>query len=157
MGYPQQAYNQDINEPYPFKGQHVVVVGAGNSSVDICQDLAECGAASVTMIQRTAVVVTDRNKENLGYSAFMPPDVPVEVSDFKVASVSKGYICRMSLAPDALKWYWEVMNKEVAEKVEKGGFMLDKTKTQTVLWFERLGGESFDGQCRWCLAYLSFA
>ena len=33
----------------PFAGLHAVVVGAGNSSIDVCQDLTLHGAASVTM------------------------------------------------------------------------------------------------------------
>ncbi|KAK7055819.1 FAD/NAD-P-binding domain-containing protein [Favolaschia claudopus] len=40
-----------------FAGKRVMVVGAGNSSADICQDLAFHGASEVTMLQRSSTCV----------------------------------------------------------------------------------------------------
>ena len=40
-----------------WKGKHAVVVGAGTSAHDICQDLHAHGAAEVTMIQRAPSIV----------------------------------------------------------------------------------------------------
>lgn len=131
-----------FDEPSPFKGQRVVVVGAGNSSVDICQDLVEGGATSVTMVQRSPMAVSGRDKENERIGGAFPPDVPVEVCDFKLASVCRGYTCGLTTTKEALKQYWEVTHKDVIEKVEKGGFVVNKQKTQSALWFERLGGKS---------------
>jgi putative flavoprotein involved in K+ transport len=41
----------------PFKGRSIVVIGSNNSGFDICQDLWEQGASSVTMIQRTGSMI----------------------------------------------------------------------------------------------------
>ena len=40
-----------------FKNKRCVVVGAATSAHDICQDLWECGAKSVTMVQRSSSIV----------------------------------------------------------------------------------------------------
>ena len=40
-----------------FAGKNIVVIGSNNSGFDICQDLWEQGAGSVTMIQRTASMI----------------------------------------------------------------------------------------------------
>jgi len=45
----------------PFTGQRVLVVGAGNSGAEIATDLAEHGAASVTMSVRTPPAVVPRD------------------------------------------------------------------------------------------------
>jgi putative flavoprotein involved in K+ transport len=43
----------DYRRPAQFTGQRVAVVGAGSSALDICVDLAEAGAAEVTLSIRT--------------------------------------------------------------------------------------------------------
>ena len=41
----------------PFAGKRVVVVGAGNTAIDVCQDLVGVHAESVTMVQRSKTCV----------------------------------------------------------------------------------------------------
>ena len=48
-------------EPSPFAGKRVLVVGAGNSGSEIATDIAEHGAASVTVSIRTAPPVIGRD------------------------------------------------------------------------------------------------
>jgi putative flavoprotein involved in K+ transport len=54
----------------PHKGKRCIVVGGNSSAHDICADLWECGAASVTMIQRTPTTVV--RSETLMEVAFGP-------------------------------------------------------------------------------------
>ena len=125
----------------PFRGKKVVVIGAGNSSVDICQDLAEGGAASVTMIQRTPMCVAGRDVENVRISAAYSPDLPIDINDFKIAALPRGFICKMAESKPAIEEYFGKLHKDVVDKVQKGGFMVDFSRPQISLWLDRLGGE----------------
>lgn len=134
-------HGSQFKEPSPYKGKNVVVVGAGNSSVDICQDLAEGGAASVTMIQRSPMCVAGRDTENIRIGTAFSPDYPVEINDFKVASIPRIYLAKQMMTKEFLDDYWGVKHKDVVDKVEKGGFVVRKDKPQFVHLLERLGGE----------------
>ena len=104
-----------------FAGQRVVVIGAGNSAIDICQDLVVRGAANVTMVQRSATCVTARARVAAMQRAEYPPGVPVEVSDFKRASRPYGLMKRLGIANQQLFWDAE---KELFDKLRKGGLKL---------------------------------
>lgn len=70
-----------------FAKKNVVVIGAGNSSADICQDLYHCGAATVTMVQRSSTCVVSVSTTVHSLDHAWPDGVLVEVSDFKVTSL----------------------------------------------------------------------
>ncbi len=58
-----------------FAGKRVVVIGSNNSGFDICQDLWEQGAGSVTMIQRTGSMIVSSNSV-LKYGLFLFTEDP---------------------------------------------------------------------------------
>ena len=58
-----------------FAGKRVVVIGSNNSGFDICQDLWEQGAGSVTMIQRTGSMIVS-SKSVLEYGLFLFSEDP---------------------------------------------------------------------------------
>ncbi|KAI0677129.1 FAD/NAD-P-binding domain-containing protein [Trametes maxima] len=125
----------------PFVGKRVVVVGAGNSSIDICQNLALNGAASVTMIQRSPTCVLSREYvcEPLRKYTY-PEEVPVPISDFKWASFPLGLLRKLAIADQksALD-----ANRELHEKLRKGGIRLnmgDEGQGLYLLSQERLAG-----------------
>lgn len=130
------------NEPSPYIGKEVIVVGAGNTSIDICQDLAQAGAKSVTMIQRSSTCISAREVDNARIAKGFPPEVPVQVCDFKIASVPRGYVVRTSMEKEALRQYWEA-SKSTLDKLKKGGVNFNLEKPQVVLWLEKMGGEQF--------------
>jgi putative flavoprotein involved in K+ transport len=76
-----------------WKGKQCVVVGSGTSGHDICADLVEQGAESVTMIQRAATIVA--RSETLMDLAWGPlyseqalaRGITTEIADLTVASV----------------------------------------------------------------------
>ncbi|KAM5545582.1 hypothetical protein V8D89_000620 [Ganoderma adspersum] len=124
----------------PFAGQHAVVVGAGNSSIDVCQDLALRGAASVTMVQRSASCVMSRDFAWAFLQTLYPDDVPLEVSDFKVASA--GMALRKRLAIEGQAQVWEA-NRELHEKLRRGGVNVNLGPEGEGIYplvYERLGG-----------------
>ena len=104
-----------------FTGKRVVVIGAGNSSIDICQDLVFKGASSVTMVQRSATCVTARETVATIQRAEYPPGVPLDVCDFKWASWPFGLQKRLGIENEGLMWD---MERELHDKLRKGGLQL---------------------------------
>ena len=105
----------------PFAGLRVVIIGAGNSSIDVCEDLHFKGAASVTMVQRSATCVTARETTAAIQRAEYPPGVPLDVCDFKWASWPFGLQKRRGIANQ--EFFWE-LEKELYAKLRKGGLKL---------------------------------
>jgi putative flavoprotein involved in K+ transport len=54
-------HSSDYRNAEPFRGQDVLVVGTGNSGAEIASDLAEGGAASVSLAVRTPPHIVRRN------------------------------------------------------------------------------------------------
>ncbi|KAI1793657.1 dimethylaniline monooxygenase (N-oxide-forming) [Ganoderma leucocontextum] len=128
-----------------FAAQHAVVVGAGNSSIDICQDLALRNAASVTMVQRSASCVMSRDYACAFLQGLFPEDVPLEVSDFKLASVGLGLRKRLTIEAQAPVWE---AHRELHEKLRKAGVSVNLGPEGGGIYpspvFERLGGHWLD-------------
>ncbi|KIP12209.1 hypothetical protein PHLGIDRAFT_508046 [Phlebiopsis gigantea 11061_1 CR5-6] len=108
-------------KPAPFQGQHVVVVGAANTAVDICEDLARGGAASVTMVQRGATCVVSRESIRRTVMQLWPLHVPIGTSDFKAASMPLGLIREMNIENQERQWEDEA---ELHAKLRKAGVKL---------------------------------
>ncbi|KAI0663310.1 FAD/NAD-P-binding domain-containing protein [Cubamyces menziesii] len=128
----------------PYAGKKVVVVGAGNSSIDICQDLALNGAASVTMVQRSSTCVLTREYVCQFLRAAFPEDVPLPVSDFKWGALPVGLLRKLTIADQQLAWD---ANKELHEKLRKGGIELTmgpEGQGIYILSLERSGGYWLD-------------
>ena len=114
-------HSSQFRNAIPFRGKTVVVVGAGNSSIDICQDLAQGGAASVTMIQRSPVCVASRDIENIHIQSLFPLDVPIDAVDLKLASLPKGYITKMAMSePVTNSANWSISRSVAAERGNGG-------------------------------------
>ncbi|MFF5290188.1 flavin-containing monooxygenase [Paractinoplanes globisporus] len=62
-------HSAEYRNPEPFRGQNVLVVGPGNSGSEIASDLAEGGAASVSLAIRTPPHIVRR--ETAGWPAQM--------------------------------------------------------------------------------------
>ena len=127
----------------PFAGQHAVVVGAGNSSIDICQDLALRGAASVTMVQRSTTCIMSRDFVTAFIKSLYLEDVPLDISDFKVASAGMGV--RKQLAIEAQAFVLDA-HQELHEKLRGAGLSVDLGPEGGGVYplvYERLGGINF--------------
>ena len=96
----QGQYTHSANFPggSSFVGMRVVVVGAANSAIDVCQDLALAGAASITMIQRSATCVQDLAFLCNFFKQLWPEDELLEVSDLKVVALPLHFLERRTVA-----------------------------------------------------------
>lgn len=125
----------------PYKGKHVVVIGAGNTSIDICQDLCHYEAASVTVVQRSSSCVVDGENATKHINLMWPEGVPTEICDFKFASTSFGQLKKINQGIQDLMWEEE---KVLHAKLRKGGIQLNmgpEGAGQFLMVWERCGGE----------------
>ena len=124
-----------------FTGKKAVVVGAGNSSIDICQDLHHHKAKSVTMVQRSSTCVVTGDTVVKHMEDTWVPGKPVEIGDFRFASVPLGLQKKIMQGMTDLLWEEE---KVLHEKLKKGGVKLNmgpEGEGQFLLVFERGGGK----------------
>lgn len=125
----------------PFAGKRAVVVGAGNSSIDVCQDLFLRGAESVTMIQRSSTCVMGRDYIADVLRDSFPENVPMDVADMKWASYPFGLLKRLMIANQDMAWESQT---ELHDKLRKGGIRLNmgpEGQGLYLLVMERGGGE----------------
>lgn len=125
----------------PYKGKEVIVVGACNTSHDVCQDLVFRGAASVTMIQRSSTCVISDKVLAERFSHVFPEGVPVEISDFK-AALPFGLIREMMKEMQPIV---EQVDKEMHDGLRKAGFHLNAgpdESGQFPMVYGRGGGEN---------------
>ena len=128
----------------PFAGQRVIVVGSGNSSADICQDLVFRGAKSVTMVQRSpTVVVSDRFFFPFLGRAFSE-ERPTYYSDLAFAGMPLGALREVGKKVQSAA---EEFDKEMHEGLKKAGFALSSGPDGAgilSLYYDRGGGTCAD-------------
>lgn len=112
----------------PYAGKCCIVVGANSSAHDICADLWECGAASVTMIQRTpTTVVRSETLMEVGMSPLYSEEavargIDVDKADLIFASTP------FRLLPDAQRPLYAEMARRDAHllaRLNAAGFRTD--------------------------------
>ncbi|EIW83649.1 FAD/NAD(P)-binding domain-containing protein [Coniophora puteana RWD-64-598 SS2] len=64
-----------------YKGKKAVVIGAGNASADVCQDLVSKGAASTMLVQRTATLVHSLTANEARLTPLYPEDRNLDDAD----------------------------------------------------------------------------
>lgn len=132
----------------PFVGKRVIVVGAGNSGADICQDLVTQGAQSVTIVQRSSTCVVAKHPNYTNNLLKVWPDgVPVEVCDFKFQALPLLLRKRIAASQaDAIA----AAEKDLHDGLRKAGLhinMGDDGSGQFPMVFEKSGGFWIDVGC----------
>ncbi|KAF7372895.1 Dimethylaniline monooxygenase [Mycena sanguinolenta] len=127
----------------PFAGKRVVVVGAGNTSADLCQDLSFHGAESVTMVQRSAtVVVPIVLVENEIERCFR--DVKTDTADFLL--MAKPIPLMQHMAEQNETSLAEHL-KEFYQSLHGAGFKLVTNKGLMTVFYSAYGGYFYDVGC----------
>ncbi|KAJ7636748.1 FAD/NAD-P-binding domain-containing protein [Roridomyces roridus] len=127
----------------PYSGQRVIVVGAGNSAADICQDLVVHCAQSVTMVQRSSTCVISAQTVRRGTERTRPEGVPIEVSDFKGEATP--YLLRKRMLALQEEAAWEA-ERETHRGLREAGMKL--TMGPDGGGFYVLSRERFGGFCQ---------
>ncbi|KAH9946472.1 FAD/NAD-P-binding domain-containing protein [Amylocystis lapponica] len=124
----------------PYAGKRALVVGAGNTAADMCQDLAFRGAKSVTMLQRSTTCVVSSSTVRKAMMNAFPNGRPLEISDFKFFAVPISLQRRLAVAR---KEQLLEQEKFIHEPLTKAGLKLNwgvDGSGQHFLIFERAGG-----------------
>ncbi|KAJ7078780.1 FAD/NAD-P-binding domain-containing protein [Mycena epipterygia] len=131
----------------PFAGKNVVVVGAGNSSADICQDLVIQGARGVTMVQRSSTCVVACSSIRRVAEGIWPAYVPTPVADFK--SMATPFRLLKEVLSER-KEELRTQESHLHQMLTGAGLALNMGKDgsgQFPMFFERFGGYWLDVGC----------
>ena len=120
-----------------FAGKHAVVVGAGNSAIDICQDLVLKGAESVTMIQRSATCVLSRDFVNAFLRENFPESQSLAISDMKYAALPMPLLEKLMTAN---KQTIEDIHAEMYNDLRKAGLRLTLDGGPLGMYWDKGGG-----------------
>lgn len=123
-----------------YKGKRVIVVGAGNSSADICQDSCSHEAESVTMIQRSCTGIMKNDVIMKMTLTEYPESEPTEISDFKKISTPRTLLKEMLLE---IKDPFRELHQEIYDGLRSRGFKLPEYEPILTLtkFHESYGGE----------------
>ncbi|KAL3682456.1 hypothetical protein R1sor_000478 [Riccia sorocarpa] len=119
-----QCHSSQFKTGEEWAGKQCVVIGSNTSAHDICTDLWESGAASVTMVQRssTHVLKVGACVENMARDGYGEGGPPVDDCDLKFASLPYKIFPRFAIPA------MQQIAKEQApfyEGLTKAGFVLD--------------------------------
>ncbi|KAF7350586.1 Flavin-binding monooxygenase [Mycena sanguinolenta] len=124
-----------------YVGKRTLVVGAGNSAADICQDLAFHKAAEVTMLQRSTTCVESVKTTRRTLELLFPYDVPTDVADFK--SQAQPFLSIRAMARERTDQMW-ANEAETHKGLREAGMKLNMGTDGSgrySLIYERFGGE----------------
>ncbi|KAI0776125.1 FAD/NAD-P-binding domain-containing protein [Trametes elegans] len=133
-------HSEGYNGGGGLRGQRVVVVGAGNSAIDICQDAVLHRARAVTMVQRSPTCVLERAFVSGLLRGRWPDRWPIDVADFKGAAWPIGLQKKLAIASQDAVW---AAQRELHDKLRRGGVRLNmgpEGEGLYLLTLERLGG-----------------
>ncbi|KAJ6493410.1 FAD/NAD-P-binding domain-containing protein [Mycena sanguinolenta] len=122
-----------------YAGKRVLVVGAGNTSADVCQDLA-FHKAEVTMLQRSSTCIESVRTLTKMLNRIWPAHVPTDVSDFKANAMPFLLLRELGKARTEQMWADQA---EMHKGLREAGMDLNMGKDgsgQYVMYHERFGG-----------------
>ncbi|KAJ7221633.1 FAD/NAD-P-binding domain-containing protein [Mycena pura] len=131
-------HSSDYHGGRHFSGKRVVVVGAGNTAADICQDLTFHGAQSVTMVQRSKTWVASRDFLCTTLRCMYPPELDIEACDLMAMARPVALTRELEKRTAAQTLEQE---KDTHRGLREAGFNLSfPDKGIFVLWYEGHGG-----------------
>ncbi|KAK0549393.1 hypothetical protein OC846_004080 [Tilletia horrida] len=128
-----------------FTGKNVVVVGAGTSGHDMCQDLYEHGAASVTLVQRSSTCVVSLESVQAFHHHDDPVIASLSLADQDLLQQSVPTWVQKENAIRVNKQVMAGQDREILEGLTKVGFQLNAGPDGAGYWFHYLnrGGSHY--------------
>ncbi|KAJ7491155.1 FAD/NAD-P-binding domain-containing protein [Mycena latifolia] len=128
----------------PFAGQRVVVVGAGNTAADVCQDLTFHGARSVTMVQRSGTWVVSGSSARTLMERMYPDELEMDVCDLMAMARPLELMRRFDKEMEA-----QVMTQEIETHrgLREAGLNIVSGKSFLLLFYEKHSGFWLDVGC----------
>jgi putative flavoprotein involved in K+ transport len=111
----------------PFRGKNCVVVGASNSAHDVCQDLWENEAGSVTMLQRTSTLIVNSHELMKFLAPLYSEDALEKGIDAERADLLRAST-PLRVLTETHRRYWAELREREADfygRLESVGFKLD--------------------------------
>jgi putative flavoprotein involved in K+ transport len=134
----QTLHSSKFDTGADYRGKRVVVFGAGNSGIDIAEDLHEHGA-EVTMVQRGPMTIVNLDPTALMQFSLFSSGIPTDVVDLMVNA--DPYPVMIQTHKDLTAMIRE-MDREMIEGLEKAGFRTHygPDETGNVIQYFRTGG-----------------
>ncbi|EIW81802.1 FAD/NAD(P)-binding domain-containing protein [Coniophora puteana RWD-64-598 SS2] len=83
-------YHSDLHPgAVKYKGKKVVVIGAGNAAADVCQDFVSKGAASTTLVQRSATCIASLKWSETRFGPAYPENRDLNDADLMMDSMRR--------------------------------------------------------------------
>ncbi|KZV87765.1 FAD/NAD(P)-binding domain-containing protein [Exidia glandulosa HHB12029] len=104
-----------------WKDKRVIVVGAGNTGADLCQEFVHYGATSVLMVQRSSTAVMRRTTAKAFlFDSSYPDGKSVAAADFEGESMSLGY--QNNMAASGFTAFLKQVDEDMLSGLERAGF-----------------------------------
>ncbi|KAL7952042.1 FAD/NAD(P)-binding domain-containing protein [Trichoderma barbatum] len=143
------SQHKDASEHHKLSSKHVVVIGSATSAHDLCQNFHECGAASVTMLQRgSSYVLTAKKGLPMLHSGTYEEDGP-PTEDLDVNSQSLPIPVQFALNVYTAKTI-KTVDKDIIDGLTRAGFQLDYAEDGSGIYrkyITRGGGYYIDVGC----------
>ena len=119
-----------------YSGKDVVVVGSGNSAHDVAKDLADNGATSVTMLQRSPTVLFDFKTWDAFVAMLYRGNIPIDTADFLATMMPTGIL--RDMANMAIGGLVQA-SEPLYQKLEAKGYLVDRKPQFISRAFEERG------------------
>ncbi|EHK24069.1 uncharacterized protein TRIVIDRAFT_58121 [Trichoderma virens Gv29-8] len=143
------SQHKDASEHPNLSTKHVVIIGSGTSAHDLCQNFHECGAASVTMLQRGSsyILTAKKGLPMLHSGTYEEGGPPTE--DLDVNSQSMPIPVQFALNTFTAKAI-KTVDKDIIDGLINAGFQLDYAEDGSGIYrkyITRGGGYYIDVGC----------
>lgn len=123
-----------------YEGQRVLVVGAGNTAADVCQDLHARLAEEVTLVQRSSTAIVSSKYLAATLGKVFDEEMPTYYADLAFTGVPYGALRELGKSLDPFQ---REFDKELLDGLKRTGFNLkggEDYSGQLFMVFERGGG-----------------
>ena len=132
-------------DPKPFTDKRIVIVGAGNTAIDIAQDLCNANAKEVTMVQRSSTWVVSSKFNTVELDTLFNEARPTYYNDLAFLGVPLGALREFGKSFYPLQ---QEFDKDLLDGLKKTKFKLNSERAGVyAMYVTRGGGKNLDYNC----------